>query len=413
MKSTLGVNFHKTYPPHLAINHFPHVNNFELHLMTMSVHKSIPFHKPLLTGKESQASSQWLTQPVLDISSINEQCLTTLRNAVDYENVLLTSSCTHALETAIMSLRLTSQDEVIVPSFTFMSVPNAVIREKAQVIFADIDPHTMNLDLNDVRQKLSPNTRAIITMHYAGLSYNPWPLVNFCNEHDLILIEDAAHCIGATWEGRALGTFGDFGAISFHQTKNIHCGEGGALIYTTELEDAVLKIIDKGTNRSDFHEGKIDRYDWVTLGSSFTMSALCMPFLMSQLHSLSQVTAQRQTIWRQYHQLLSPLDKQYFHLPPIDAIEEGNGHIFFIRLFNEDDRQPLIDYMKEKGVNVYFHYPALHESPAVHKLNIKHSHCPVASQESKRLLRLPIYPDLSQNDVEFICEKLNLFFQSR
>lgn len=324
----------------------------------------------------------------------------------------LTSSCTLALEIAIMNLDLKSNDEVILPSFTFMSAANAVIRTGAIPIFADIDPETMNLSSKSLKNSITPNTKAVILMHYAGLSHNPGEIIQICTEHDLVLIEDAAHCIGASFDGKHFGTFGDYGAISFHHTKNIHCGEGGLIICKQDKSHQEIdSILNKGTNKTDFINGLVDAYNWIDMGTSAHLSALGLAFLEAQILHVEMVTEKRRSIWSTYHQGLSQLQKLDISLPDSEAIKDGNGHIFYMHCRSKEERSKLISHLEQKGIQAYFHYPALHESAAGKKYGKVYDQCLTASQKSTTLLRLPIYPDLTTAECQEVIDQIKSFYQ--
>ena len=375
----------------------------------MSGTRHIPFHRCFTSGKEKKYLAPLLEPGGMESERPFEAARHGLSSIVKTENYRLFSSCTHALEAAIMCLDLQPDDEVIIPSFTFMSAPNAVLRAGAKVVFADIHPQTMNATAETIGKCITPQTRAVIIMHYAGLSFDPGPLVTLCEDHQLVLIEDAAHCIGSTFKGQHLGTFGHFGSISFHHTKNVHCSEGGLLFFKPEVEQLLDQIMEKGTNRQAFLDGSVPRYDWVRVGSSFSMNALGAAFLAGQLEGFPQIQEARKKIWKLYYDRLKQLFEDLEFLSP--GIEEGNGHIFFIKATDLNQRKALIEHLRRKGIAAYFHYPALHESPASQNVVSSVNPCPIASRESERLLRLPIYPDLKEDDVHFICDCVIEFFQ--
>lgn len=324
----------------------------------------------------------------------------------------LTSSCTHALEIAMMAIGLEAGDEVIVPSFAFMSVPNAVLRAGGKPVFADIDAMTMNMSAQGLEQRLTSRTRAVVYMHYGGLSHDMSDIQGLCQEKALFLIEDAAHAISSYRKGKHLGTMGTFGAVSFHHTKNIHCGEGGALLFPEAYRSKVELIMEKGTDKRAFMRGEVPAYNWQTVGSSFSMSAVSAAFLNGQLKALNEVTDQRKKLWKGYYERLTSL-QDHIDLPALEGIEEGNGHIFYIKTAEMAERKALITFMMEAGIEAHFHYPALHDSPAGKRIVGAHYPCPVATTESARLLRLPIYPTLTDRHLDYITDIIRQFYVSQ
>lgn len=370
----------------------------------------IPFNKIYHSRAEKQLVLDQLASNHLESEDSVKRCESLLSSLIPSEYLRLTSSCTHALEASIMSLNLGPDDEVLVPSFTYMSAANAVLREKAKLVFVDIDPETMNMSHSSFLQNLTSSTKAIIYMHYAGLSHDASSIFDVCRNRGISIIEDAAHALGSTHNGIHLGNLGDFGAISFHHTKNVQCGEGGGLICNTEANIERLEmILEKGTNRRAFNDGVVDRYDWHLVGSSFSMSQLSAAYLLGQLQDLQYITERRKSIWNAYHNKLSAI--RDIDVPEKDGILEGNGHIFYIKTKDQSERSALISYLSNSGIAAYFHYPALHESPAGKKLGIVRHTCENAAVESKRLLRLPIYPDLSMEEVNFITQTVNEFYE--
>ncbi|MDX1684299.1 MAG: dTDP-4-amino-4,6-dideoxygalactose transaminase [Saprospiraceae bacterium] len=374
--------------------------------------EAIPFHKYYTSGEEIRCVEAVIGSQKIAQHPLHAQCHELISKICGHGHVQLTSSCTHALEAAMMTLGLTPNDEVVIPSFAYMSIANAVLRTGAKIVFADVDAKSMNLSLSSLQNAVSSSTKAVIFMHYGGLSYDIQPVLDFCENNDIILIEDAAHCIGATFNGRHLGTFGDFGTLSFHHTKNIHCSEGGALIVrNADHYKNILQIVEKGTNRQAFLRGEIDRYDWVTVGSSFTMNNLSSAFLFGQLADLEKITTKRKEIWKEYYDQLKDLEQ--IDLPLKSSINEGNGHIFFLKTRTFDEREELITYQMKHGISAYFHYPALHASEAGKKYASPRVSCKNALEESQKLLRLPIYPKLRKDQVNYICDRIHQFYATR
>jgi dTDP-4-amino-4,6-dideoxygalactose transaminase len=309
--------------------------------------------------------------------------------------VLLTSSCTSALEMCALLLELAPGDEVIVPDFTFVSTANAFARQGATVVFADIDPNTLNLSAASVKKNLSDKTKAIVLVHYAGMPCDFAAFQEF-KDQGLKIIEDAAHCIGATHQGRPLGTFGDFATFSFHETKNITCGEGGALVINNPAYVRKAEIIrEKGTNRSEFFRGKVNKYQWKDLGSNYLVSELQAAYLYPQIVQLTKITERRRQIFQRYYQEIKNLGSELLTLPHIDPHTHFNAHIFHLKLPSMGLRQSFIKHMKEQNILCVFHYQPLHRSDAGLRFG-RYAEEPINSiTVSETMVRLPLYYDLS------------------
>jgi dTDP-4-amino-4,6-dideoxygalactose transaminase len=327
------------------------------------------------------------------------------------QKALLTTSCTSALEFAIRLSNLKPGDEVIVPSFTFSSTVNAILLSNGiKVKFADIDEKTLNIDPEDIKKKLTKKTKAIMVVHYAGVACDMDAIMDIANERNIIVIEDAAQAIESKYKGKYLGTIGHFGCLSFHDTKNISCGEGGALLINTTdkkiLERAEI-IREKGTNRTKFLLGEVDKYTWVDVGSSYLPSDILAAYLYAQLEDAEKITTLRKRVWNMYFASLKKYVKQgLLSLPFIPEYAEHNGHIFYVLLSTHKARNYVMDYMKKLGVQAPFHYIPLHSSPMGVTLGYTKKDLPMTEKQSGRLIRLPLYPTMTDYDIRIVLESL-------
>ena len=321
---------------------------------------------------------------------------------------LLTSSCTHALEMSLLLLNAKEGDEVILPSFTFTSTANAVLVAGFRPVFCDVCPETMNMDMKDVARKLTKKTRAIIPVHYAGISCDMDALFSLCEKTEIKIIEDAAQGIGAQWKGKALGTLGHLGALSFHDTKNVMCGEGGALFVNEDsfIERAQI-IREKGTNRSQFLRGVVDKYTWMEKGSSYILAEPLAAILDSQLNIMEQLNSKRGVIYHFYKKELAALaEKEIFALPSFSKDCTPNYHLFHLILKTEDHRNSLMAHLREKKIGAAFHYIPLHTAPAGEKFGCKKGDLPVTESHAPRLLRLPLYPSMTQEECFRVVDEI-------
>ena len=358
---------------------------------------TVPFNRPYLTGHELEYVSQAIQNGDLSGDGpFSRRCCQLLEERFDVGKVLLTPSCTAALEIAMLLLDLKPGEEVILPSFTFVSSANAVVLAGGKPVFVDVDPTTLNLDPALVAQAITDKTRAIMPVHYAGVGCDMHALLALAESHQLTVVEDAAQALNAFFDERALGTIGHLGAYSFHQTKNFSCGEGGALCINDErlIERAEI-IREKGTNRSQFLKGHVDKYTWVDRGSSYLPSELVAAFLYGQLGSVDVITEMRQRCYQTYLQELKPLEeKGLLQLPVVPERCRSNYHLFHILLPTQTERDALLKHLNSQGIHAVFHYIPLHSSPAGRRLSGSEVALPVTDSISSRLLRLPIYPDL-------------------
>ncbi len=342
------------------------------------------------------------------------RCQQWLEERYGAAKVLLVHSCTAALELAALLCDIKEGDEVIMPSFTFVSTANAFVIRGASPVFVDIRPDTLNLDEELVESAITERTRAIVPVHYAGVGCEMRPLMDLASRYRLRVIEDAAQALAATYEGRALGTLGDLGCWSFHETKNFISGEGGALVIQDEtlLERAEI-LREKGTNRSKFFRGQVDKYTWVDVGSSYLPSELIAAYLFAQLERAEAIVMRRRRICELYAEMLGPLEEAgLLRLPRIPLSCEPNGHLFYILLRDETERDALLAHLDRSGINAVFHYVPLHESPMGRRLGVQSGELPVTEVMSRRLLRLPCYFDLTEDQQIQVVREIRRYFES-
>ena len=373
----------------------------------MSHRPSIPFNRPALLGREMQ----YIAQAVLHGHAAGDgpytrRCQTLLEETLGVQKALLTTSCTHALEMCALLLELTAGDEVIVPSFTFVTTANAFALRGAKLVFADVLPNTFNLDPRHLEKLITPRTRAIVVVHYAGVACDMEAILRIANAAGVSVIEDNAHGLYGKYRGRYLGTFGALATQSFHETKNITCGEGGALLINDARFNEAAEIIrEKGTNRARFFRGQVDKYTWVGLGSSYVMSDLLAAFLYAQLEARAEIASIRQRIWERYADRLgSWANENGVQLPFVPAECEQTHHMMYLVMPSLPARQALIQHLTERGILSVFHYQSLHLSPAGREFGGKPGDCPVTEWVSDRLLRLPFFNDLGETDQDRVIE---------
>ncbi len=372
----------------------------------------IDFNRPSFVGKEFTYITQAMER--LHISGdgyFTKQCQASLEQALGVPKALLTTSCTHALEMAAFLLDIQPGDEVIVPSFTFVSTVNAFVIRGARPVFIDIRPDTLNLDERLLADKIGPRTRAILPVHYAGVGCDMDAIMAIAERYSLAVVEDNAHGLFGRYKGRFLGTFGNMATQSFHETKNITCGEGGALLINDPAVIERAEIIrEKGTNRSRFFRGQIDKYTWVDLGSSYLPSDILAAFLYAQLEARESIQARRQHIWEYYYiQLKDWAQAHNVRLPFVPETCEQPYHMFYLLLPNLKTRQALIEHLKADGIQAVFHYLPLHRSEMGIQFGGKPGECPVTEDISDRLLRLPFYNTLAEADQERVIASLCSF----
>lgn len=375
---------------------FPSIYNITFVKKMKIGENSIPFNIPYISGEEQQFIHEAIVGRDLKGDGVfTKRCQALIKDLTNARNVLLTSSCTHALELTALLLDIQSGDEVIMPSFTFVSSANAFALRGAKIVYVDIRPDTMNIDETQIEEAITTRTKAILVMHYAGMACEMDTIMSIAKKFQLFVIEDAAQCIDAYYKGRHLGTIGHFGTISFHSTKNIHCGEGGALLINDKQYSNRAEIIrEKGTNRKAFLRGEIDKYSWVDIGSSYLMSELNAAFLYAQILKVKIVTARRKKIWLNYY---NELNQIRFDVMP--DIEEHNAHIFYIKCKDFKERTNLIAFLMEKKIFSSFHYIPLHLSPAGKLFGSFKGVENYTTVESEKLIRLPLYFDLNHYEI--------------
>lgn len=330
-----------------------------------------------------------------------------------HTKVLLTTSCTHALEMAALLADIHENDEVIMPSYTFVSTANAFALRGAKIIFVDIRPDTMNIDERLIEHALTRRTRAIVPVHYAGVGCEMDAITALAKKYQLLVIEDAAQAMMASYKGNYLGTIGDYGTYSFHETKNYTMGEGGLICLNRQTDLARAEILrEKGTDRSRYFRGEVDKYSWVALGSSYLPSELNAAYLLPQLEIAEAINRQRLALWQLYHQALSPLaDTGKIELPVIPPYCQHNAHMYYIKARDQKERASLINYLARHGIAALFHYIPLHTSAAGKTYGAFAGRDVYTTKESERLLRLPMYYALSRQDVEYVADTVSKFYR--
>lgn len=342
-----------------------------------------------------------------------KKCNAWIEEKTGTKKALLTTSCTHATELAAILAKIQPGDEVIMPAYTFVSTADAFVLRGATAVFVDIRPDTMNIDENLIEAAITEKTKAIVPVHYAGVSCEMDKIMEIAKKYGLYVIEDAAQGIMSEYKGQALGTIGDYGCYSFHETKNYSMGEGGALLIRDEKNIEKAEIVrEKGTNRSKFFRGQVDKYTWVEAGSSYLPSDMNAAYLYAQLEIADEINAKRHTIWKQYKDGLSILKEEgYIELPYIPAECKHNAHMFYIKTKNLEERTRLIAYLKENGIQAVFHYVPLHTSPAGKRYGRFHGEDRYTTKESERLVRLPMHYALEEEKVSYIIQMINDFYR--
>jgi dTDP-4-amino-4,6-dideoxygalactose transaminase len=367
----------------------------------------IPFNRPFATGREFIYVREAIENGHLSGSGpFTERCNRWLEKRIGSEQALLTHSCTAALEMAAMLLAIGPGDEVVMPSFTFVSAANAVVLRGGTPVFVDVRPDTLNIDESRVADAVTPKTRAILVVHYAGVGCAMSELSAIAEETATPLVEDAAQGILSSYDGRPLGSFGILGALSFHETKNVHCGEGGALLINDAgLAERAEILLDKGTNRRRFFRGQVDKYSWVDIGSSYAPSEINAAFLWAQLEEAEAITARRHAVWRTYHEAFAGLEDQgVARRPVIPSSCSHNAHMYYLLLPDLDSRSRLISELERVGVQAVFHYVPLHSSDAGRRYGRQAGDLGVTEDVSERLVRLPLWPGMVDEDVERVIE---------
>ena len=361
----------------------------------------IPFNKPGLAGDELRYIADAITRGhSAGDGAYTAKCHAFLQERLQAARVLLTTSCTHALEMAALLLNIQPGDEVIVPAFTFVSTVNAFVLRGARPVFCDIRPDTLNLDERQLEQAITPRTQAIVPVHYAGVGCEMDAILGIAGRHGIRVVEDNAHGLFARYKGRYLGTFGCLATQSFHETKNIICGEGGALVVNDAAYAERAEIVrEKGTNRARFYRGQVDKYTWVDIGSSYLPSDILAAFLFAQLERYELIDAIRERIWRRYDEGLREwAGENGVERPRVPEYCRQSHHMYYILLPSLEDRQALIGLLRERGILSVFHYLPLHLSDMGRRFGGKTGQCPVTESVSGRLLRLPFYNNLTAGE---------------
>ncbi len=375
----------------------------------------IPFNKPLLTGHELDYIREAIESGKISGNGMfTKKCHEFFKSRFDFSGTLLTSSCTDALEMAAILADIKPGDEVIVPSFTFVSTANAFALRGAKIVFADSEADTPNIDCTGLEKLITKRTKAIVPVHYAGVACDMDTISELAREYKLYVVEDAAQAIDSFYKGKPLGSLGHFSAFLFHETKNIISGEGGMLVVNDLPYMNRAEIVwEKGTNRSAFWRGEVDKYGWVDIGSSFLPSDVTAAFLYAQLEHLDQIQAQRRALWEKYYKLLEPLGAEgKVRLPFVPDYATNNAHMFYLICGSLDERNELIAHLKSHGIYAVFHYLSLHKSPFNQG---KHDgrELPWSDLYTDRLVRLPLFYELSEQDVNRVTDAISAFYAKR
>lgn len=373
----------------------------------------IPFNIPLYLGTEMEYISEAIkSKKICGDGQYTKKCNSWIESKTGASKAMLTTSCTHALEMAALLCDIKSGDEVIMSPFTFVSTANAFVLRGAKIVFVDIRPDTMNIDENLIENAMTDKTKAIVPVHYAGVGCEMDKIMDIARKKGVIVIEDAAQGVMSKYKGQALGSIGDFGCYSFHETKNYSMGEGGAVLIRNGKGIERAEIIrEKGTNRSQFFRGQVDKYTWVDLGSSYLPSELNAAYLYAQLEEADKINNDRLNSWKLYYEGLKFLkDKGYIELPFIPETCEHNAHMFYIKVKDLDVRTRLINYLKNSNIQSAFHYVPLHSAPAGIKFGRFYGNDNYTTKESERLLRLPMYFGLKESEIDHIINVIYRFF---
>ena len=370
---------------------------------------------PYVDGEEKYVNDAIKSKRICGDNSYTFKCQKILEEKLNSNKIYLTTSGTTALEMACMLADLGPGDEVILPSYTFSSTATAIVLFGATPVFVDIRPDTMNIDENKIDQAITDKTKAIMVMHYAGVACEMKRIMQIAHKHNLIVIEDAAQGVNAKYKDKYLGTIGDFGCYSFHETKNYSMGEGGAIsINNPKYFDRAAIIREKGTNRTQFKNGQVDKYTWVDKGSSYLPSDILAAYLYPQLLAIDDIKQDRVSSFNSYYKLLKPLkDRNIIDLPTIPNECDHNGHMFYIKVKDLSERQELQRYLRTQGIESTFHYIPLHSSPEGLKACRFVGEDTYTTKESERLLRLPMYYKLENKDIVAVCEAINSFYSER
>ena len=374
----------------------------------------IRFNVPPFTGKEMDYIKKAVeNQKICGDGEFTKKCNEWLENKTGTTKALLTTSCTHATEMAAILSNIKPGDEVIMPSYTFVSTADAFVLRGAKAVFVDVRPDTMNIDENLIEDAITDKTKAIVPVHYAGVSCEMDKIMEIAKNHNLMVIEDAAQGIMSEYKGKALGTFGDYGCFSFHETKNFSMGEGGALLIrdAENIEHAEI-VREKGTNRAKFFRGQIDKYTWVDAGSSYLPSELNAAYLYAQLELANEITADRMHTWNMYYDAFEELEnKERIERPFVPTDCKHNAHMFYLKCKDLEERSAFIKFLGENGILAVFHYIPLHGAPAGKQFGRFNGEDVYTTKESERLVRLPLYYGLKEEETEYIISKVKEFYK--
>ena len=376
----------------------------------------IPFNKPYLTGRETDNLARaFKNLRFAGDGPITHECARVIEDTLGCHRALLTTSCTHALEMAALLLDIKPGDEVIAPSFTFVSTLNAFVLRGAQPVFIDVRRDTLNLDERQLEGLITPRTRAIVPVHYAGVGCEMDAILATAARYGVAVVEDNAHGFAARYQDRPLGTLGCLGTQSFHETKNLSCGEGGALIVNRpDLVDRAEIIREKGTDRSRFFRGAVDKYTWVDVGSSYVLGELLAAFLLAQLDEVESIQFRRRAIWEYYFAGLSEVSRRHgIGLPVVPAHCEQAYHMFYVMTRSLSERTSLIDHLKRHGIQAVFHYVPLHLSEMGRRFGGRPGQCPVTEDITDRVLRLPFFTAMTRAEQDRVVSELHAFYDSR
>jgi len=373
----------------------------------------IRFNVPPYVGKETEYMKAAIdSHKICGDGEFTKRCNAWIEEHTGTAKALLTTSGTQALEMAALLSDIQPGDEVILPSYTFVSTANAFVLRGAKLVFVDIRPDTMNIDEKLIEDAITDKTRAIVPVHYAGVGCEMDTIMDIAKRHNLVVVEDAAQGVNAFYKGRALGSIGDYGCFSFHETKNYSMGEGGAILinWPEQIEDAEI-IREKGTDRSRFFRGQVDKYTWVNIGSSFLPSDINAAYLMAQLEMADEINENRLQSWTRYNEGLQDLAQEgVIELPYIPKECAHNAHMFYIKTKDMEERKALISYLKERDIAAVFHYVPLHSAPAGLRFGRFHGEDRYTTKESERLLRLPMYYNLSESDQQKVIDAVHGFY---
>ncbi|MGW9570237.1 dTDP-4-amino-4,6-dideoxygalactose transaminase [Paenibacillus terrae] len=373
------------------------------------------FNVPAIVGNEEDYIKESFSSGHLSgDGKFTRLCANWFERTFNVKKTLITTSCTHALEMAAILLDIQQGDEIIMPSYTFVSTANAFALRGAKIVFVDIRPDTMNINENLIEDAITDKTKAIVPVHYAGVACDMDKILDLANRYNLAVVEDAAQGILSEYKGRKLGTLGHLGCISFHETKNVHCGEGGALLVNDETFMERAEIIrEKGTNRSKFFRGQVDKYTWVDIGSSYLPSELNTAFLMAQLEASEMITRNRLVSWNLYFKLLQPLSElNLIDLPVIPLDSTHNAHMFYIKVRDLEIRTELLNFLRRHEIMAVFHYVPLHSSEAGLRRSLFSGKDVYTTRESERLIRLPFYFNMKESDINTIVDCIYKFFST-